>query len=145
MDTNYINTLNKFNSPVAIYLAAYSLYMAGERLREQEDSENGNSNNIGISTGAGRSGKNNKKDIVQDSTSTLIGRNRTARNPYLNELYLELSPFYENYRKQKKTNGNKIDGYILYIFAVIVRDLRTYGGHSSGKILIKNKYIQIRK
>lgn len=127
--------MNNLYSPIAIYLAAYSLYMAGERLREQEDSENGNSNNISVSTGVGRGAKNNKKDLVKDSTSILIGRNRMARNPYLNELYSELVPIYEDYRKQFNNgdSGNaKMDGYLLYIFAVVVRDLRIYGSAGSG-------------
>lgn len=113
--------------------------MAGERLREQEDSENGNSNSISVSTGVGRGAKNNKKDLVKDSTSILIGRNRMARNPYLNELYSELVPIYEDYRKQFKNgdSGNaKMDGYLLYIFAVVVRDLRIYGSAGSGNNIL---------
>ena len=129
--------LNNLNSPIAIYLAAYSLYMAGERLREQEDSENGNSNIVSVSTGVGRGAKNNKKELNKDSTSILVGRNRTARNPYLNELYSELIPIYEDYRNQCKKgelNSSKMDGYLLYLFAVVVRDLRTYGSAGSGNI-----------
>ena len=131
------HTLNNLNSPIAIYLAAYSLYMAGERLREQEDSENGNSNSVGVSTGVGRGAKNNKKELNKDSTSILVGRNRTARNPYLNELYSELIPIYEDYRNQCKKgelNSSKMDGYLIYLFAVVVRDLRTYGSAGSGNI-----------
>lgn len=112
--------------------------MAGERLREQEDSENGSPNNIGASNGVARGPKNNKKDQVKDSTSILVGKNRTARNPYLNELYAELSPIYEKYRKHYKQGDKnmKMDGYLLYMFAVIVRDLRAYGGVASGIILL---------
>jgi len=137
------HTLNNLNSPIAIYLAAYSLYMAGERLREQEDSENGNSNSVGVSTGVGRGAKNNKKELNKDSTSILVGRNRTARNPYLNELYSELIPIYEDYRNKCKkgdSNSSKMDGYLLYLFAVVVRDLRTYGSAGSGNILLYYYY-----
>jgi hypothetical protein len=134
--TSYINNLNNLSSPVAIYLAAYALYMAGERLREQEDSEHGSSNNLGVTNGVARGPKNNKKDQIKDSTTILVSKNRTARNPYLNELYTELTPIYEKYRKHQKQGElkSKMDGYLLYLFAVVVRDLRTYGGVGAGII-----------
>lgn len=70
------------------FLLSYSLYMAGEKLKEQALAE-------------------------QQADAT------PAANPYLIEIFRELYASYE---------ASDMDAHMLYVFGVIVRDLRRQGG-----------------
>lgn len=93
-------------SPLGIFLSAYSLYLAGEKIKEQIAAE--------VSGGSSAA---------------------EVRNPFLTEIYRELGPLY--------TTGS-MDGHLLYIFGVVVRELQINGAHtdlselSVGEIFLKS-------
>ena len=104
-------------SPLSIFIACYSLYMAGERLKDQADAENplslSNSLNLPVDN-----------DWTNTSTTKSIS---SVRNPYLSEIFSDLLPLYEEYNSAlflEPQSSPKMDGFLLYLFAVIVRDLR---------------------
>lgn len=94
------------SSLLGIFLSAYSLYLAGEKIKDQVASE-----------------------AIDGSSPTSI------KNPFLTELYKELNPLYAS---------GAMDGHLLYIFGVVVRDLQLTGAHedlrmvSAGEILLRS-------
>lgn len=105
-----------FPSKLVLFIYSYSKYMAGEKTRQQQadahqdhgDKETNNS---------GKSSLNKAKE--EDKLAT-------SKNKNLPELYQELLPFYK---------AKQMDGYLLYIFAVIVRDLYAQYGRSLSEVL----------
>jgi hypothetical protein len=106
-------------SNTRLFLSIYSLYLAGEKIKDQaaveshEDYSKSNS-------------KSTKPESKQFET-------KTGKNPYLNDLFRELYPLYVNSLKNSFANSNEstewlMDGFLLFIFGVIVRDLRKQGG-----------------
>lgn len=104
-----ISKLSKF----ALFLYAYSQYLAGEKLKnQQKSSEKGNVAET--------------KPKGSKSSSSTDYEGKKIFNTNLPELYKDLLPFYA---------ANKMDGYLLYIFAVIVRDLLRSQGRSVREVL----------
>jgi hypothetical protein len=75
----------------------------------------------------------NKAMLSNQQSST------SRRNPFLNELFAELCPLYNQSRNCTTANSEgtspsqfQMDGFLLYIFAVIVRDLIRQGGSPPG-------------
>ena len=79
-------TTGDVKSNLGNFLAAYALYMAGEKIKDQTANE--------------------------DQTG---GK---TRNPFLGDLYIDLYP---------RHSAGTMDGHLLYIFAVVVRDLKQQG------------------
>lgn len=90
------------------FLAVYSLYMAGEKLREQSIAEK---------SGEGKS-------------STF--HSACDRNPYLRDILKDLLPYFEAHIRGD--DGSIMDGYMMYIFAVVVRDLRKQEMHHMSEL-----------
>jgi anaphase-promoting complex subunit 8 len=87
---NLMRNKSKFiSSSIGTFINFYSLYMAGEKIKEQSISEG--------------SEKLNKIYV---------------KNPFLSDLFHETLSYY---------NENRMDGFLLYLFGIIVRDLRTQG------------------
>ena len=118
---------NAVKSNLGLFLSVYSMYMAGEKLKEQQQATN-NSNGgsmfpgmIGSSSALekqnGESETKSGKGSVPNTKKRIIDSDE-KKNPYLNELFAELEPLYYD---------NCLDGFLLYIFAVVVRDLVRQG------------------
>ena len=117
-------------SKLGIFLSVYSMYMAGEKLKEQlqatDNSNNsaifpgmiGASNSIGDKQSSADGSNNDAKSskAIHSNAQSMDGQNK--KNPFLNELFEELEPLYRDHQ---------MDGFILYIFAVVVRDLVKQG------------------
>ena len=82
----------RLSSPLGVFLSAYSLYLAGEKIKDQLASE-----------------------ADGDSTPASI------KNPFLTEIFRELSPLHAQ---------GEMDGHLLYIFGVVVRELQMTGAHT---------------
>lgn len=68
----------RMKSSLGMFLATYSLYMAGEKLKEQEIAESNNINNTKNQVSG------NKKDISKESIEIILSlSNDSAKNPYL--------------------------------------------------------------
>ena len=118
-------------SCLGVFLSVYSMYMAGEKLKEQlQTTDNVNNGTIfpgmigsGTSVNEKQSsdGQSGEAKTVKAISANMKNSNFDGdhkKNPFLYELYAELEPLY--YDKQ-------MDGFLLYIFAVIVRDLVRQG------------------
>ena len=96
----------KVSSKLGIFLSVYALYLAGEKIKDQIDSET-----------CGESAAN------------------SVKNPFLNEIYKELTPLYSD---------GGMDGHLLYIYGVVVRDLQKTGANtelirvSAGELFLKS-------
>jgi hypothetical protein len=68
----------RMKSSLGMFLATYSLYMAGEKLKEQEIAESNNINNTKNQV------TGNKKDVPKESIEIILSlSNDSAKNPYL--------------------------------------------------------------
>ena len=119
-------------SKLGLFLSVYSMYMAGEKLKEQLQATD-NINDGAIFPGMVSSGGAvNEKQLNGEgqSSDAKSAKNTPAnlknanfdgdkkKNPFLNEIFAELSPLYRD---------KHMDGFLLYIFAVVVRDLVKQG------------------
>lgn len=122
-----VSTL-KVKGKKGIFLAVYSLYMAGEKLKEQQLLEL-----------RGTEAKDAEK-LAQDGR--LAGGAGAAKppegtvpkvqpgNPFLGDLFNDLFPLY---------NRGAMDGFLLYMFAIVVRDLKKQkGGPLALRLLLSN-------
>ena len=116
-------------SDLGLFLSVYSLYMAGEKLKEQQQTT-ASSNSGAIFPGmnlssaseiilkadgdqkSGKVSSTNKKNFSDADDSD------NKKNPFLNELFAELEPLYRE---------DRMDGFLLYLFAVIIRDIVKQG------------------
>ena len=104
----------KVKSKKGIFLAVYSLYMAGEKLKEQQ-----------LLEARGLEQKNAEKLASEGRIGGARGAKPSEEvkqrpgNPFLCDLFNDLYPLYFN---------GAMDGFLLYIFAIVVRDLKSCGG-----------------
>lgn len=120
----------KVTSKKGIFLAVYALYMAGEKLKEQQllevrAAETKEAEKLAqdgrLAGGAGGAPK------TVDATANKV----QPGNPFLGDLFNDLFPLY---------NRGAMDGFLLYIFAVVVRDLKNQkGGPLALRLLVNNK------
>ena len=124
---------------MALFLACYSHYLAGEKLKDQTAAEANYSNqNIEIenakkdSQPSNGSKKNKKKVPMVDVVGNESFESR-SRNSHLRDIFLDLVPLYygeddeQGYDGQKHGN-DKMDGFLLYIFGVVVKNLHQEDG-----------------
>ena len=106
---------NFSDSKLGIFLYFYSLYMAGEKIKDQHESEQVDH------TMPSKSSGNEIKAVDNE------GR-KISKNPSLVSLYCEMVPYYKDYLRAsdgvKPAIPIKMDGFILFLFAVVVRDIR---------------------
>ena len=115
----------KVKSKKGIFLAMYSLYMAGEKLKEQQ-----------LLEARGFEQKNAEKLDSEGRVGAGGGPKPTEQtkqhpgNPFLCDLFNDMYPLY---------SSGAMDGFLLYIFAIVVRDLKTSGGGSLAlRLLLDN-------
>ena len=105
-------------SSLSIFIACYSLYMAGEKLKDQADSENAQSLSNSL----------NAPMETHDMPSKSSKSATKSRNPFLLEIFADLLPLYEDFHADlflEPGSSSKMDGFLLYLFAIVVRDLRS--------------------
>jgi anaphase-promoting complex subunit 8 len=105
-------------SKLGLFIYAYSHYMAGEKLKMQENQSDKGNRDSKIDPN-----KKGKANLELEPTKKVFNLN-------LPDLYKELLPFYVT---------NKMDGYLLYIFAVITRELFRSQGRSVRDVLGLNQ------
>lgn len=115
---------------IHLFLSSYARYMAGEKLKDQLRAE---VSPLGASEP--ETDPNATKAKVSTATTTGEGggagqRGTAATNRNLPSLYSDLLPVY--------TQG-AMDGFVLYIFAVVVRDLHRHQGVAVREILATMK------
>ena len=124
-------------SCVGVFLASYSLYMAGEKARDHSTVGSESETSEGVQK---RGDKNSipigKREGVKDGSISYIFNENVrypGRNPYLNDLYKELLPMYLSYTSSEKGDaaGPPMDGYLMFLFAVVVRGVRSQGCSST--------------
>ncbi len=98
------------SSEIGIFLTYYAQYMAGDKLKDQLYSE---SLKIKVVLPAPKTGEEAKEPEKAENVDVDTGK---FQNNHLVEIYNALLPLYKS---------NKMDSYLLYLFAVIVRE--TYG------------------
>ena len=104
----------KVKSKRGIFLAMYSLYMAGEKLKDQQllevrGLEQKNAEKLAAEGRLGGAGGAKSVEQVKQHPG----------NPFLCDIFNDLYPLYI---------AAAMDGFLLYIFAIVVRDLKTHGG-----------------
>ncbi len=107
----------KIQSNLGIFLYSYAQYLAGEKIRIQAKEEKEKRDKT-----KSQSKSRNKDDMdkVDDG----------AVNPYVHQLHSYLSSVYRN---------GLMDSYLLYIFAVITRDLHKQIGKALSVALVSEK------
>ena len=142
---------NNIKTNLSLFISSYALYMAGEKLKSQQKLE---SNNHPIKS---LSSISNDKSI--DSGASYGKVLVVPKNPFLKDLFDELKPHFNQFYQQihisqqlsinsnnKVYTNNKtqndfstkislaMDGYHVFLFAVVVRDLVRQGGGSADMI-----------
>ena len=116
------------SNPIPYFLYVYSMYMSGEKLKEQLVAEDEYSSNSEANNGPSGSKKKLQKVI--------------HKNPCLSELMNELHPKYmeafnhQNHNSSLNTVDSmytsispnvKMDSFLLYLYGVVLRDIRKVG------------------
>ena len=112
-----------------LFLKFYALYMAGEKVKDQQSVENSASKN---SNGSKSSAAAKSLDPATSKSPSGTG---TAKNPYLADTFRELLPLFTAYCSYNDHDNEDVDqplnkpmdGFLLFIFAVVVRDMRLQG------------------
>ena len=117
--SNYLlnNGNPRVKSSIGLFLAYYSLYMAGEKMKDQHIQES-----IVLNTPSLKTVKPNQSNLS----------NNTSKNPFLNEIYKVLSFLYIN-------NSTIMDGYLIYIFAIVSRDLIKQNGSNNNQSVLQTE------
>lgn len=129
---------DKSISKISHFLYLYSLYMAGEMIKEQEEEQY-----------KARGNKNPNSVPNSKSASTTPNKNmtNTFKNPCLIEIYNDLHPKYiytmKIHREKGVTNDSNVidnelilDSYLLYLYGVVLYAIKKRGG---GAIIYGNK------
>jgi hypothetical protein len=111
------NVLQSNLSSISLFIAWYSKYLAGEKIREQSNAENKNSttNCLLYST-------ESDENKMTDSNESV--------NPYVYEIFHEMITYYHQ---------QQCDGFMYYIFAIVVRDLR----NKNYNVFIPDKHVLV--
>lgn len=105
---------------IDLYIAAYALYMAGEKVKTQKLSE---------------VTRSKEEKTLPSETSTSKAQHQVAKNPYLKDLFQELYPLYRDFHQlmqcstysTQSSSGTSMDGFLMFLFAIVVRDLGNQG------------------
>lgn len=121
IDKNLKNfTTTKFHfSNLLLFLYFYSTYMTGEKIRINETASYTSTTSSSSSSSATSSSKiDSNTNVFSDSTSF-------KKNQFLPNLYSDLIIYYKYHKYLQKINRSdvfQLDGFMLYIFGVILRD-----------------------
>ncbi len=114
----------KVKSTQGIFLATYSLYMAGEKLKQQQLVE--------------KEGQANREAQAATQNNALPGATRKksepvkpqSKNPFLIDIFRDLWPIYQR-NENNNASGDKLansDAFLLYMLSIVVRDLQGQQG-----------------
>jgi tetratricopeptide (TPR) repeat protein len=111
---NIVSSL-KVTSKKGIFLAVYALYMAGEKLKEQQlleirGQESKSAEKLAQEGGGGANGAKGADGSMPKAR---------PGNPFLGDLFNDLYPMY---------TAGALDGFLMYLFAIVVRDLKKQSG-----------------
>jgi len=139
------NKSSSYKSTLRLFLIAYAQYMAGEQVRDQRLSE--------FATTASRKATNSQLDKPKDAASNAIPAtdvskkidpnmeaetSHVMKNHNLQLIFDDLHPVY--------TAGRMAgDGFLLYMFAVVVRDLYKHHGKPLETIMGEMKRGYVRR
>ena len=120
-------------SQVPLFLYIYALYMSGEKLKEQQVAEDG------ISTVSSSSTAHTASSPVKRNNGS---NSKLPGNPCLGEIYNELNPKYvstydDSDHSIVNSSAEAMDPFVLYMYGVVVRDIRRYGGGSNNSVEFK--------
>lgn len=120
---------------LGLFIACYSHFLAGEKLKDQIISEANYSNQSAelenskrdLSSANNSKKGNKKKTIALDAIGSNDSYESRSRNSHLRDIYLDLAPLYFTNDDQR---GDLIsmDGFLLYIFGVVVKNLHKEDG-----------------
>lgn len=143
---NYSNNNSMHKSTLRLFLVAYAQYMAGEQVRDQKMSEIGTSTN--------RKAAKTQAEKTKDAAATAMPADvpkkvdpnidaetsHATKNHNLQLIFSDLHPVYI----AGKMAG---DGFLLYMFAVVVRDLYKQHGKPLETIMgeMKRGYVDRRE
>jgi hypothetical protein len=137
------NNLLMSDSPLAMFIASYSLYLAGEKVKDQSvaDTNNATKQTAEANKAAGRAGK---KGAAEEDTNGAATSTNGNRNPYLNDIFRDLYPLFVAHMTEKAANrggsissninnksartGVRMDGFLMLLFAMVVKGIRAQGG-----------------
>ena len=118
-------------SSYGFYLRAYSLYMAGERRKEEEYSELQGGSGGSTSNGNPNEGGAGKTGVSFSAASSKV------KNPYLPQLIREVSEAYQedaiaaeksgngnDETKKNETNSPKLDAFGLYVYGMLLKEAK---------------------
>jgi len=131
----------KVTSAHGVFLANYSLYMAGEKLKDQEQVEREGKENRDLAL-ANAANANNVPPGAANKTKKPEAQKLQSKNPFLSDIFKDLYPIYaasatslptkNTNTGQNSTQSNhhscKMDAFLLYMLAIIVRDLHAQQG-----------------
>lgn len=112
---NSQNNKGNVESSLGLFLAYYSLYMAGEKVKEQFNQESIILSSPSSSIKHTQTPVNTSTNPTSVPTTTSYESTEISFNPFLSELYQDLSNLYQNHH-------DSMDSYLLYLFAVVSRD-----------------------
>lgn len=149
---------NNVKTNLSLFLSTYALYMAGEKLKNQQKVE-GNGKLGDVSGGSSSSSTTADNKSIDSAISYVKSSVVVPKNPFLKDLFEELYPYFKQFQSQthKKINNASLafsmpfngvdadvtnnsnssmmmtamDGYHMFLFAIIVRDLIRQGGGGS--------------
>jgi len=136
-------------SPYGFYLRAYSLYMAGERRKEEEYNELQSSG-----TGFGQPSNNDGGGTKSSSFGPSAYATTRIKNPYLSQLVREVSAAYDDdiYSNTANTSSNRnqksndeprftLDAFSLYMYGILLKEAKKASipcPHSPHTILVES-------
>ena len=115
---------------VHLYFSSYARYMAGEKLREQvtEERPSGSGHTKDAEGTPANPGAKSKPKEVPAGPATETEKRYLSKNRNLQSLHADLArSYWDGY-----LSG---DGFLLYIFAVVTRDLHRQEGHAAQSVL----------
>jgi hypothetical protein len=110
-----------------LFILSYARYMAGEKLRDQLSVEATSSGEDDSAAGASATAGNKSPKVRAEGN----GERRATTNPNLRSIYNDLLPVYKR---------GLMDGFALYVFAVVVRDLHRQQGVGLHDIMAEMKH-----
>ena len=143
----HTNTM-KVRSAHGIFLATYSLYMAGEKLKDQQQVEKEGRENREAALANAANANNVLPGSAANKTKKAETQKVQTKNPFLGDIFKDLWPIYvstnthvpggteagtgsdENGMNavQPPTSSAEPDAFLLYMLAIIVRDLYSQQG-----------------
>lgn len=131
LSTNNLNYKSPITSNIGIFIRCYAQYMSGEKLRDQKISESRKKPHS-VADSTCLADATTAKSLKSSTTNDAVDE-YSIKNSYLISIYHQLAPLYLD----KKIEN---DGFLLYLFAVVIRDLHRQYGKSIKSVLEQIKF-----